>query len=147
MDRRKFIQHSCICGLTGICAVEMLSGCTAVKYSSGTIRGSDLFVPIEAFIDKNGDSIQYRKYLITGNEILKFPICVFRFSDSDYQALWTECTHQGSELQVFGEKLVCPAHGSEFDARGHVSEGPADKNLRSSSVKIDGDYLKISLKK
>jgi Rieske Fe-S protein len=147
MDRRKFIQHSCICGLTGFSATELLSGCAAVKYTSGTIRGSDLLIPIEDFIDKNGDNVQYRKYIITSNEILKFPICVFRFSNTDYSALWTECTHQGNELQVFGEKLVCPAHGSEFDSRGQVREGPADKSLRIFPLKIEGDYLKISLKK
>jgi Rieske Fe-S protein len=147
MDRRKFIQHSCICGLSGIATAMVLPGCAPVKYSAGTIRGSDLLVPLEDFIDSSGKEVQYRKYLIAGNEILKFPVCVYRFSESDYQALWLECTHQGNEVQVFGERLECPAHGSKFDTRGQVQEGPADRPLRTFPVKIDGRYLKISLKK
>jgi Rieske Fe-S protein len=102
---------------------------------------------VEDFIDRTEKDNQYRKYVIATNDILKYPICVYRFGESDYQALWTECTHQGNELQVFGEKLECPAHGSEFDTRGQVVEGPASRPLRSFPLKIDGDYLKISLKR
>jgi|APHig6443717497_1056834.scaffolds.fasta_scaffold19887_2 Rieske Fe-S protein len=147
MNRRKFMHHSCICGLVGIAGGEFLSGCITAKYSAGTIRGSDLLIPIKDFSERYGEEVQYRKYVIATNDILKFPICVYRFSDSDYQALWTECTHQGNELQVFGEKLECPAHGSEFNTRGQVQEGPADRPLRSFPVKIEGEYLKISLRR
>jgi len=147
MDRRKFLHHSCICGLAGISASELLQGCAAVKYSAGTIKGSDLLIPLEDFVDRTAKVVQYRKYVIAGNDMLKFPICVYRFNENDFHALWTKCTHQGNELQVFGEKLECPAHGSEFDTRGLVQEGPADKPLRSFPVRIDGEYLKISLEK
>ena len=147
MNRRKFLHRSCICGMAGLGAGVLLEGCAPVKYSAGTIRGSDLYIPLEDFVDRTGKDSRYRKYVIASNELIKFPICVFRFSESDFQALWTACTHQGNELQIFGEKLVCPAHGSEFDQRGQVEEGPADKPLRSFPVRVDEGYLKISLKK
>jgi Rieske Fe-S protein len=147
MDRRKFLHHSCICSLAGLASAKLLQGCASLKYSAGTIRGSDLIIPLDDFVDRTGKDIQFRKFILAGNDLLKFHICVYRFSDSDFQALWTECTHQGNELQVFGEKLECPAHGSEFDTRGNVQEGPANRSLRSFPVRIDGDYLKISLKK
>jgi Rieske Fe-S protein len=57
-----------------------------------------------------------------------------------------KCTHQGSELQVFGDALQCPSHGSEFDKHGGLLNGPADKPLRTFPVKIENDQLKISLK-
>jgi Rieske Fe-S protein len=124
-----------------------LGGCAAVKYSAGTIKNSDLLVPLEDFTEPLQAGVQYRKFVIASNDQLKFPLCIFRFSNTDYQALWLQCTHQGNELQVFGDKLQCPAHGSVFDARGNVTNGPADKPLRSFPVRIDGEYLKISLKK
>lgn len=147
MERRKFIQHTCICAIAGLAVGELLQSCTTFKYSAGTIKGSDLIVPLEDFVDRTGNETQFRKYVIAGNDLLKFPICIYRFSDTEYQALWTQCTHQGNELQVFGDKLECPAHGSEFDTHGNVQDGPADRALRSFPVRIDGEYLKISLKK
>jgi nitrite reductase/ring-hydroxylating ferredoxin subunit len=147
MDRRKFIHHSCLCSITGIAVSGLTNSCTSIKYSSGTILDSDLLIPLEDFVDRSGTEIQYRQYVIASNEILKFPVCVYRFSDTEYKALWPMCTHQGSELQVFGDSLICPAHGSEFDSAGNVLSGPAEEPLRVFPVIIDGDYLKISLKK
>jgi Rieske Fe-S protein len=57
------------------------------------------------------------------------------------------CTHQGTELQVYGDKLQCPAHGSEFGNKGELKNGPAATHLRSFPISIDNDQLKISLKK
>lgn len=57
-----------------------------------------------------------------------------------------QCTHQGAELQVFGDKLQCPAHGSEFSNKGSLENGPADRNLRNFPIIIDNGTLKISLK-
>ncbi len=57
-----------------------------------------------------------------------------------------KCTHQGTELQVFGDKLQCPAHGSAFNYRGKVENGPANTSLRTFPVTIHNNELKISLK-
>ena len=95
---------------------------------------------------KKGKNNEFKKYVIVQNEILQYPICVFRFSGNEYAALWMRCTHQGTELQVFGDKLQCPAHGSEFTSRGLVQNGPADMKLRSFPITIENNQLKISLK-
>jgi Rieske Fe-S protein len=88
----------------------------------------------------------FKKYVIIQNDILKFPICVYRINENQYSALWMRCTHQGTELQVFGEKLQCPAHGSEFDNTGAVQSGPAELNLRTFKVSPVEKQLRISLK-
>ncbi|HEY8934301.1 MAG TPA: Rieske (2Fe-2S) protein, partial [Cyclobacteriaceae bacterium] len=74
-----------------------------------------------------------------------FPICVYRISPEIYHALWMQCTHQGTELHVFGDRLQCPAHGSEFKINGEVQNGPADKALRTFSTTIADNKLKIRL--
>jgi Rieske Fe-S protein len=56
------------------------------------------------------------------------------------------CTHQGAELQVFGDKIQCPAHGSEFSNRGVLESGPANTDLRKFPIVIENNILKISLK-
>ena len=97
-------------------------------------------------IQQNGKS-SYRSYIIVRNEELKFPICVYRFNDAEYSALWMECAHQGAEVQVAGSYLQCPAHGSEYDNRGHVTNGPATRDLRTFPVAVSNNQLFIDLRK
>jgi len=87
-----------------------------------------------------------RQYIIVQNDKLEFPIYVYRFSDTEYSALWMKCTHQGAELQASGEALHCPSHGSEFTNKGAVSNGPAEKNLRSFPIIIQTETITIDLR-
>ena len=64
----------------------------------------------------------------------------------EYSALWMKCTHQGSELQASGDHLHCPSHGSEFNNKGTVSQGPAEKNLKSFPVSVGDGKIKIDLR-
>ncbi|EFK35968.1 MULTISPECIES: Rieske (2Fe-2S) protein [Chryseobacterium group] len=146
MDRLEFIKKcgfACL-GLTALPIV--LSGCISNKIVAGTIEEDYIILPLVDFVEAKYPD-KKRSYVIIQNDILKYPICVFRFSETEYEALWMQCSHQGSQLQVFGDKLQCPAHGSEFTNKGHVQNGPADRALRKFPVYIEFDFLKISLKK
>ena len=137
------------CGLAcigGSAMGALLQSCALSKTLSGNISNSDLLVPLADFETKAGNEIHYKKYLVVNNDQLKFPICIYRLDTQNFSALWLQCSHQGAELQVFGDKLQCPAHGSEFNNKGTVTGGPADRSLRSFPVTIDNKQLKISLK-
>ena len=123
-----------------------MQSCTGSKIVSGKINDSDLIIATDDFIIKNIKEVKYKSYVVVQNDLLKFPICVYRLGENEYKALYMECSHQGAELQVFGSKLQCPAHGSEFTNNGAVSNGPADKALRTFPVTVTNDQLKISLK-
>ncbi len=146
MNRKDFLKTCGFSCMLGSAALPMLQSCTTSKALSGTISGSDLVVQQSDFETKAAGEIHYKKYIIVNNDKLKFPVCIYRFSNEEYKALWLQCPHQGAELQVFGDKLQCPAHGSEFDNSGIVSNGPASQNLRSFPVTINKDQLLISLK-
>ncbi len=143
MNRKNFLKT---CGFSCIGGVAILQSCSSTKLLSGKIAGDNIIIPVTDFETKNGNNIYYKKYIVVQNEILQYPICVYRKSENEYAALWMRCTHQGTELQVFGDKLQCPAHGSEFDNAGSVQNGPADTKLRSFPVTIENNQLKISLK-
>ena len=146
MNRRNFIKKSCISCITGLAINEVLQGCTATKYSAGTIKDDYLLLPLSTFENAKDNAQQRRKYVVIQNDLLKFPICVYLINDTTYEALWMECTHQGAELQVFGDKLQCPAHGSEFSNRGTMHKGPADNGRRNFPITIEKDKLIISVK-
>jgi Rieske Fe-S protein len=92
------------------------------------------------------DQPMTRAYIIVRNENLEFPIYLYRFSDNEYSALLMKCTHQGNELSAAGDHLHCSAHGSEFNNKGAVAQGPAEKNLRTFNVTTEGDKLLIDLR-
>ena len=145
MDRKQFLK-TCGFGCLSIIGVSLLQSCGASQMISATIKDTDLLVPIADFEIKDNIKKEYKKYLIVQNELLKYPICVYRFGPTEYTALLMSCTHQGAELQVFGDKLQCAAHGSEFSNKGLVESGPANTDLRKFPIVIENNTLKISLK-
>ena len=146
MDRKDFIKNCGLACMGGIGLAGLVQGCNTAKLLGGKIAGDNLVVSVSDFETKNGKDIYFKKYIVVQNDILQYPVCVYRFNENEYSALWMRCTHQGTELQVFGDKLQCPAHGSEFDSRGGIQNGPADLRLRAFPVTIEKGELKISLK-
>jgi len=143
MERKEFLKACGYACLGGSLFSSLLAGCTEAKLISGDISGADLVVPISSFLKKDQT---FRPYIVVHNDQLEYPICLYRFSQTEYAALLMKCPHQGAELQVFGDRLQCPAHGSEFNNKGIVQNGPADTNLRAFAVTIQNEQVKISLK-
>ena len=143
MERKEFIKTCGLVCLGGLVSAGLLEGCAGPKMVTGSLSNSDLVVPLSSFLVKEN---KYRKYIVVHHEELSYPVCLYRFSENEYSALFMRCSHQGAELQVFGDKLQCPAHGSEFSNKGVVQNGPADTNLRSFPVTIQKDQIYISLK-
>ncbi len=143
MDRRAFIQRTCLaCGAVAIMP-GMLVSCASARAATGTLDGDDLVVPFSAFLNEKGSP---RPYLLVSNAQLNQPIAVFRSPEGSYRAVLMRCTHRGADLQVVGERLECAAHGSLFDSTGAVLEGPASSPLRTFPVVERDSTVRISLK-
>lgn len=145
MDRRIFTK-ACIGCLGAALISPVLTSCQSTYYTTGTIEDNGLAVLKSEFNYLKKDKQMTRSYIIVRNENLEFPIYVFRFSDNEYSALFMKCTHQGNELSAAGDHLHCSAHGSEFNNRGIVVQGPAERNLRTFKVTSAGDKLLIDLR-
>jgi Rieske Fe-S protein len=144
MNRTQFLMHcgSCCAGIVGLSS--LLAGCSGTKYIDASIEADELLIPSSAFL-KEGSPDAYLPHIVAQNQKLEYPIVVFRSTDARYTALLMRCTHQGTELQVFGDRLQCPAHGSEFNAEGKVQNGPADVSLRKFAVTADAQHVRIKL--
>lgn len=146
MNRRNFISRSCAACVGMTIGASLFSSCTPSSYVQGKMGKDGITVNPSQFITKRNGKESYLSFIVIRNEALQYPICVFRFSDEHYSALWMQCTHQGAELSVSGDRLQCNAHGSEFDNKGTVKNGPADRHLRNFPVSIINKEIFIDLR-
>lgn len=135
LDRRGFVT-ACACAGAGL-----LLGCVSmvthpVPVSDGRVRLAladfpDLGAPAGAI------KIQ--------PALLPDPVYVLALPDGRYVAVSPICTHRGCTVDVQGERLVCPCHGSTYSREGEVLRGPARRRLTRYPVRRDGDALVIDL--
>ncbi len=147
MDRRNFIKHSCTACLSVTALAAVVSSCTPTRYISGRLNKDGLTISKDDFKIRQKGGTAYSTFIIVRNDALQYPVCIYRFNDQEYSALWMKCAHQGAELQAAGDMLQCPAHGSEFNNKGEVTSGPAINNLRIFPVTVNNNELFIDLRK
>jgi Rieske Fe-S protein len=145
MDRRKFTKACMIC-VTGSVLAPIMSGCQSTYYTAGVVEPNGISVLKSEFTYVKKDQPVQRAYIIVRNTAMEFPIYLYKFSDEQYSAVLMKCSHQGNELSASGDHLHCSAHGSEFNNKGIVAQGPAEENLRTFKVTPTGDKLFIDLR-
>lgn len=69
-------------------------------------------------------------------------IALLREGDALY-ALGLVCTHLGCTVTVTANGLSCPCHGSRFDRRGVVLQGPADRPLPSLKIEEHDGVIEV----
>jgi Rieske Fe-S protein len=145
MNRREFTK-TCLSCVAIVGLAPLASACQSTHYATGIMESNGISVPKSEFKFVKNNQEQTRSYIIVRNDALQFPIYVYRFSDNEYSAVLMQCTHQGNELSASGDHLTCSAHGSEFNNKGNVVQGPAAKNLRSFGVQTLNEKIFIDLR-
>src|SRR5512145_3085904 len=57
------------------------------------------------------------------------PVCLLALDCGGFAALSSICTHRGCTVDISGQGLACPCHGSQYDREGRVTRGPASRAL------------------
>ncbi|MBD3419002.1 MAG: Rieske 2Fe-2S domain-containing protein [Chitinivibrionales bacterium] len=74
------------------------------------------------------------------------PVIVMRIGNESARALFSKCTHLNCEVALPEEdKIPCPCHGSYFNLRGEVQQGPAKKNLRAFPARVNTEQNVITV--
>lgn len=73
-------------------------------------------------------------------------IIVLHLDENEYIALSPICTHLGCRVRKARDGFDCPCHGSRYDLRGQVLNGPATRPLARFPVRREGEELVIELK-
>jgi Rieske Fe-S protein len=146
MKRKQFL-HQCGAACTGgILLAAWVQSCSTQKSLPVLYKNSQLIVPIASFYTEHNGAKKWKRSVIIRHEKTAFPIVVFRHKETDYKAILLRCTHQGNELNVYGDIITCSAHGSEFGLSGEVLQGPAESKLQAFKVTADdlNIYIHIS---
>lgn len=147
MDRKDFLVKACTACLSMTAVASVLSSCSLTHFTTGNVIKDGLTISKDDFAFNQKGTPAYRSFIIVRNDTLQYPIYVYRFSDQEYSALWMRCTHQGTELQASGDSLQCPAHGSAFNNKGLVTNGPANNSLRVFPAQVINKEIFIDLRK
>lgn len=136
-SRRNFIKQGCLAclGLSGVSA--MLSSCGSTQnIVNAEVNQRNIKVTLDKFLTSNA--------IIVRNKKLSYDILVIKQGE-EYSALEMRCTHNDIALTFSGKKLVCNAHGSEFDLKGKVMKAPAERSLTTYKTMVSGQELIIQL--
>lgn len=139
-SRREFIKDSL--GITGLalCGASsvLLEGCTSLTYINPTLDGNRLVVSKIELLDN--------KFVLVDHSKLLAPVHLSKTSESEYMAMLLLCTHKGCDVKPAGSIFVCPCHGSEFNSKGAVLQGPAEEALQLYTTTTDNENIYINLK-
>ena len=127
MDRRQFITLTAVASL---CAV----GCPVLAIQDGSEQVIDAG-PVSNY-SKDG---VYDAYRSLGFFVIR--------SGGKLIALSSICTHRQVQLKMEPDcSFYCKRHGSTFDPNGHVTKGPASRDLPRLSTSIsDSGHLLVKV--
>ena len=134
MDRRDFV---CTCAL-GAAAVA-LGGCASLITRPVTPVNGRLELALVHYPElvERGGSL--RVMPVGHGE----PVYILAHEDGSFSAVSPVCTHLGCTVEIEGERLVCPCHGSTYDRRGTVLQGPAQQSLARYRTSVGADGILI----
>ncbi len=137
-SRRQFIKSTCTACI-GLSAMGLLlQSCAGSKSVLKPVLEQDHFTV-------SLDQFQQGNHCIIRHKSLPFDILVVK-DGTQYTALQMRCTHNDVSLNLAGKKLICTAHGSEFDLKGNVTKEPASRKLTQYKTEIREKNLIISTK-
>jgi len=140
LSRRDFIKKSAIGIVAGSAVLNSIG--TAAYTESRAARavrayGDDIIIKLSEnrSLSKPGGSLR------VSDEIM-----LIRKSETEFIAVNTICTHKGCDVELEGNKFVCPCHGSEYTIEGKVIEGPAKKDLTVYQTIYNPDNGTVTIK-
>jgi len=140
ISRRDFLKKSAIGIVVGGSALSSLNLEAFAKAPTARalkIAGDDITVKLSdnAALGKAGGTVK------VNDEIM-----LIRKSDTEFIAVRTICSHKGCDVELDGDKFICPCHGSEYTIDGKVTQGPAKTDLKIFETMFDSDKGTVTIK-
>lgn len=142
MERRHFIKSSCnVCMLAAAgYFLPKLEGCSPAAYAvfKTDVVDKKITMPLNMFAASPIQLVRPKDWY--------YDIAVQKNADNTYSALLLQCTHQENQLTPVGNNgYTCSLHGSQFDIKGNVRKGPAEKHLEQYRTTVENNNLIIEI--
>ena len=137
LRRREFLGL-CAC----VAAGSVLGACASVLVRQVPVSNGRVELPLVQYpeLGQAGAALQILP------EGQTQPLIVIVDAEGKHSVISSECTHKGCTVEVQGERIVCPCHGSTYDRKGDVLKGPAQRSLRRYPSRLtSGGVLIIEL--
>jgi cytochrome b6-f complex iron-sulfur subunit len=119
LDRRGFL----------ILSATFAAGCSLTPRTAKASEQKERLIDAGAASDYEKDGV-YTKFAEHGFFIIR--------RGTELLALSATCTHRKCKLEAEPDRsFYCKCHGSTFDPAGHVTKGPAKRDLPSFSISRD----------
>jgi len=118
--------------------MSLLAGCAGVSEFAATVNNKTIAVPLTSFTE--GEKIK----IIRARQ-LTYDILLVVGKNKEYHALEMRCTHADNILSASKDGLYCNFHGSAFNLRGEVVNGPALRPLKSFRTSEENNHITIYL--
>jgi Rieske Fe-S protein len=133
-------------------AAKVVSDVTAASIDP-TVGTARINVASFQALGTNGGSIRLGSSSLmaqsTGPVGLFYPVVINRISATEYVTLDTQCTHAGFVVGTcvggVNGHMTCPGHGSQYDIRGDVVQGPASFPLLRYPTTLANGVLNITM--
>ena len=130
---------ACLGLLAVTSGVSLLAGCASVPEFQATVNDNTIAVPLASFAADE-------KVKLVRAKQLPYDILLVRGEDKTHRALEMRCTHANNILSATPNGLHCNFHGSTFNLRGEVTNGPAMKPLKNFRTTEENNLITIYLK-
>jgi Rieske Fe-S protein len=151
MNRREFIEKSCLSGLAVVVGSTML-GSLDISTIRASSRKSALtgIREIPLMLEETPELQQVGGAYRLEIEDLDKDILIARTDVDTYVAVDIKCTHKGCQVGYKQEMektpyFECPCHGSKFDMEGKPLNGPAKIPLGTYQTRVVEGELIISI--
>ena len=139
--RRDFLKTISVT-LAAAAGAPLLSSCAAghANYRA-QVADDKIIIP-----KKDAQSLAKPKGVMLTNAPRIGRLLLRNVDGKEIVALALTCTHRGCEVQPLPDGFECPCHGSEYDERGNVIEGPARLPLKRFVVEETANAFVVSTK-
>lgn len=142
MNRRQFVALAVVTAAAGACAE-----CTsALGFEPQPRRGPATPSAGGATKVDMGAVSAFEKPGVYGDKARATRVIIVSDGKTLY-ALSAQCTHRGTVVNVEGETISCPAHGSQFSKDGKPTKDPAKAALFRHAIKITNGHVWVDKSK
>ncbi len=144
ISRRRFLETLVKIGAVGV-AGSVLAACASGGLPLVRVHDEEEYLKI-ALAEAPELALPGGAIALSSAERGELNIIVLHLDENEYIALSPICTHLGCRVRKARDGFECPCHGSRYNLRGQVINGPAAKPLTRFSVRREGEALLIELR-